>query len=234
MKRILLICAVFCAACDTVEFQSPPSTLQACDPVLVGDWRVEDMRREPEAKEALYLRVEANCARWYSVGLEPDDAGKMKADVDDLAADMDLAFARTAKQTFIAARDRAKPGQTAAVDDKPEGYLLIAYGASEAAIYLQQVNVKAAAHLIVDGTIPGWVDKRDRRADGSRDAFSSRFWVYVFGSPEETEELLVQHELLDAPWMRLLPVDAATSANIDEWIRSTPIRSVRTSPDPRL
>jgi len=224
MKRInriiLITAALVCAACDTVEFQSPPSTLQVCDTALVGDWRVEDMQREPAANGALYLRVSPQCERWYSVGLEPDDAGKMQADVDDLAVDMDLRFTRTATQTFIAARDRPKDAPPATAEDKPDGYVLIAYDKSETAIYLRQVSVKAAAHLIVDGTIPGWVDKRDRRADGSRDTFSSFFWVYVFGSPEETHDMLQHHEMLDAPWMRLLPVDAATSGNIDEWIAS--------------
>jgi hypothetical protein len=47
---------------------------------------------------------------------------------------------------------------------------------------------------------------------------SAGFWVFVFGSAEETRALLEAHDLLDAPWMRLLPVDAGISAQIDGWI----------------
>ena len=218
--RLLLMsaAALSLAACDTVEFQSPPSEpLAACDPALVGDWRAEDFRREPSAG-MLFLRITENCERWYSIGVERDEQGNPVHDVDDLEADLELGFAHSGKQKFIAARDRPDPTQERTPDDKPNGYALIAYDRDEAQIILRQINLKAAAHLIVDGVVPGWIEKRDRQPDGSRNGFSGGFWVFVFGSAEETSALLDAHPLLDAPWMRLLPVEASDSADIDGWL----------------
>lgn len=222
LRRTLFlgVAALALAACDTVEFQSPPSALTACDPLLVGDWRAEDLRREPDS-EVLYLRITAGCERWYSVAIDSDDNGQRKADVDDLEADLELGFARTDTQTFIAARDRPDPAKPAAPDDKPNGYTLVAYDRNDDTLVLRQIELRAAAHLIVDGVVPGWIEKRDRAADGSRNAMASGFWVFVFGSPEETGTLLQTHDLLDAPWMRLLPVEAGISAEIDGWIAAS-------------
>lgn len=206
------------AACDTVEFQSPPSEpLAACDPALVGDWRAEDFRREP-GEGTLYLRITANCERWHSVGIERDEQGNPVPDVDDLEEDMELGFAHSGKQAFIAAKDRPDPTQPSTPEDKPNGYALIAYDRDEDNIILRQIDLKAAAHLIIDGVVPGWIEKRDRRPDGSRNGYAGGFWVYVFGTVEETSALLDAHELLDAPWMRLLPVDTSVSEDIDGWL----------------
>lgn len=209
------------AACDTVEFQSPPvAALTACDPALVGDWRAEDLRREP-GDGVLYLRITADCDRWYSVGVERNDQDQLVADVDDLEVDLELGFARTDKQTFVAARDRPDPAKQSEPGEKPSGYTLVAYDRAEDTVVLRQINLKATAHLIVDDVVPGWIEKRDRGSDGSRNALSSGFWVFVFGNPEETRALLDGHELLDAPWMRLLPVDDGVSAQIDGWIAAS-------------
>lgn len=218
--KLVLVSAVALAlvACDTVEFQSPPSEpLAACDPALVGDWRAEDFRREP-GEGMLYLRITENCERWYSVGIERDEQGNPVPDVDDLEEDLELGFAHSGKQNFIAARDRPKPDQVPAPDDKPNGYALIAFDRDADSIILRQINLKAAAHLIVDGVAPGWIEKRDRQPDGSRNGYAGGFWVYVFGSAEETSALLDAHSLLDAPWMRLLPVEASDSEDIDGWL----------------
>jgi hypothetical protein len=213
------VVALALAACDTVEFQSAPGAMTACDPLLVGDWRAEDLRREPD-NGVLYLRITAGCERWYSVEVDKDDIGQVKTDVDDLQSDLELGFARTDTQAFIAARDRPDPSKPAAADDKPNGYTLIAYDRNDDTLVLRQIDLQAAAHLIVDDVVPGWVEKRDRAADGSRNAMASGFWVFVFGSPEETRALLDRHDLLDAPWMRLLPVDADVSTRLDRWISS--------------
>ncbi len=214
---VLGITAVALTACDTVEFQSPPGAMSACDPVLVGDWRAEDLRKEPEAGD-LYVRISADCERWYSVEIDRDENGKVKADVDDLEADLELGFARTEKLAFIAARDRPDPAKPGAPDDKPNGYTLVAYDRNDDGLLLRLIDLKAVSHLIVDDVVPGWIEKRDRGADGSRNAMSDGFWVFVFGTPDETRALLEAHELLDAPWMRLLPVDDGVSAQIDGWI----------------
>jgi len=214
---VLGITAVALAACDTVEFQSAPGAMTACDPLMVGDWRAEDLRREPD-DGVLYLRITAGCERWYSVGIERDDKGNPVPDVDDLEVDMELGFARTDKHAYIAARDRADAAKPGTPDDKPDGYTLVAYDRADVGLVLRQIDIRAVSHLIVDDVVPGWIEKRDRGADGSRNAMASGFWVFVFGSPEETRELLQTHDLLDAPWMRLLPVDTAVSAQIDGWI----------------
>lgn len=219
---LLALAAALTGACDTVEFQSPPAEpLTACDQALVGDWRVEDLREEPEARGRQYLRVTAGCERWLSLSLEPDDTGAEKADIDDLEDDLELGFARTAGQAWIAAKDRPKPGEDAP-QDRPNGYTLIAWDAAEdGSVVLRQVDLRKVSHLIVDDQVPGWIEKRDRAADGRRD-ISSGFWVYVFGSADEVRALLEQHELLDAPWMRLKPTDDAGHAEIDRWLADAP------------
>lgn len=221
VPRLVLLsaaAALTLAACDTVEFQSPPSEpLAACDPALVGDWRAEDFRREP-GEGMLYLRITDNCERWYSVGIERDEQGNPVPDVDDLEEEMELGFAHSGKQAFIVARDRPDPAKESSPEDKPNGYTLIAFDRDEANIILRQIDLKAVAHLIVDDVVPGWIEKRDRRPDGSGNGYASGFWVYVFGSVEETSALLDAHQILDAPWMRLLPVEASDSADIDGWL----------------
>jgi hypothetical protein len=211
------IVALALAACDTVEFQSAPGAVTACDSMLVGDWRAEDLRREPD-DGVLYVRITADCDRWHSVGIERNDDGQLVADVDDLEDDLELGFARTAKQTFIVARDRPDPAKPGTPDDKPNGYTLVAYDRADEGLVLREINLKAVSHLIVDDVVPGWIEKRDRAADGRRNAMVSGFWVFVFGDADETRALLDAHDLLDAPWMRLSPVDARVSAQIDDWI----------------
>jgi hypothetical protein len=222
MRRALAvgIAAFALAACDTVEFQSAPGTMTTCDPALVGDWRAEDLRREPD-DGVLYLRITAGCERWYSVGIERDATGNPIPDVDDLEVDLELGFARTDTQAFIAARDRPDPAKPAAPGDKPNGYSLVAYDRDDETLVLRQIDIKAVSHLIVDDVVPGWIEKRDRGADGSRNAMASGFWVFVFGSPKETRALLQTQDLLDAPWMRLLPVAAGVSAKLDGWIATS-------------
>lgn len=212
------VAAFALAACDTVEFQSPPSLpLAACDPLLVGDWRAEDLRKEPDGGD-LYLRISSDCERWHSIGIERDEQGKEAAEVDDLEEDLEIGFARSEKQAWIAARDRPDPGKESSPQDKPNGYTLVAWDRDGDHVVLRQVDLRAVSHLIVDDVVPGWIEKRDRRADGSRDAMASGFWVFVFGTPEETAALLDARDVLDAPWMRLKPVGADTSARIDAWI----------------
>ena len=54
-----------------------------------------------------------------------------------------------------------------------------------------------------------------------------RYYVYVFGSPDETAEALQQHaeDLLAPVWVRLHPVDAATAAQIDAWTANGPTKA---------
>lgn len=219
--KVLVIAAgvLTLAACDTVEFQSPPSEpLLACDPAFVGDWRVEDLQHDHDTTDQQYLRVTADCDRWYSVEVERGDDGAWKPDVDDIEADMALGFAKTATQTFVAARDQPDPAAESTPQDKPNGYTLIAYDHADDTLTLRQIDLKATAHLIVDGVVPGWIDKRDRRPDGSKDGYTGGFWVYVFGTADDTRRLLEKHDLLDAPWMRMVKLDAAGSAELDQWM----------------
>lgn len=217
----LLLCAAALAACDTVEFQSPPGELAACDEALIGDWRLEDVREEPEADGRQYLRVTGGCERWYTVSTERDETGAEKIEIDDLEEDMRLGFARTSSQAFVVTHDVAKEGD-AAPQDKPKGYTLIAWDAGDdGTITLRQVDLRKVSHLIIDGEVPGWIEKRDRRADGSRDGFVTGHWVFVFGSGDEVRAFLEKHAVLDAPWMRLLPASSEERARIDAWLASS-------------
>jgi hypothetical protein len=210
------------SACSTVEFQTPPGVHSDCDPQLVGDWQLFDLQHADNDKDAQYLRVTAGCEHFYTLELGTDDAGKSAPDIDDIEDDMEIGFARTASRSFISARDRPKADAVATPEDKPDGYVLIAYEPADGSFTLRQIDLKATAHLIVDGAIPGWIDKRDRQRDGSRKSYGEDFWVYVFGDAEHTEQLLEQHDLLDSPWLRLTPVTAETSAMLDTWMTQAP------------
>ncbi len=222
MVARLLFCALSGAllvACETVQFQSPPQMpLAACDARWVGDWRIEDLPNEGNEKERQYLRVAADCARWQTLSVGTDEQGNGKADIDDLGQDMTLGFAATANQTYVAALE---DNTAAARPDKPVGYTLIAYTfANDGSIELQQVDVRKVANLIIDGRVPGWVEKRDRSPDG-RTGASSSFWVFVFGSAEETRAFLEHHDVVKPPWLRLIPADGTDQADIDFFLANS-------------
>lgn len=214
---LLAVAATTLAACDTVEFESPPGELTECDEALVGDWRVEPLGKDADDDGRQYLRVTAACERWWTVSEERGSDGALEIEVDDIEEDLVLGFARTSTQAFIAARDRPKESE-APTQDKPNGYTLVAWKASgDDTLTLRQVDLREVAHLIVDERVPGWIEKRDRRPDGTRS--TSSFWVFVFGSPDEVRTLLETYPVLDEPWLRLHPASADERAEIDGWLR---------------
>lgn len=223
VRHLLPLALLALTGCNTVEFQSPPTLpLAACDPVWVGDWKV--LETEPDSPSSStdeqYLRVTAECKRWYWVGFGVDDAGKPTVEVDDIQAEQELGFASTEKHQILALREI--PKAPAEPGDKPDGYLLIDYRQDDKTLVLAQVDQSRAARLVIDDQVPGWVEKRDRRADGTTEAWSKEFWVYLFGSPEETRAVLDTHALYGPPSHRLEAVDAATSARLSDAIAKTP------------
>lgn len=214
------------AGCNTVQFQSPPSMpLATCAPGWEGDWHV--IETSPSAddgpKDEQFLRVGPGCERWWLLGFGVDDAGKPTTEVDDIKEDQELGFASSDKLQVLAIRDRPKSPPEEA-PDKPDGYLLIRYEADGKSWQLSQVDRQRAAHLVVDDLAPGWIDKRDRRPDGSSNAYAPEFWVYLFGTPDETRALLDHHELYGAVSHRLEPVDAATSERLSAAIAASPAK----------
>ncbi len=226
VRRILPFTAfALLSACTQVEFQSPPSLpLLDCDPLLIGDWQVVDPRSEPNSFEFIYLRVTEGCAQWLGieVDMRPGDEPKLK--VEDLKDEMSLGFARAGEQRYIAsmARQKPDPEPPLASDDQPTGYVLAAYEADGDGWLFRLIEPSAVAHRIIDDEIPGWLEKRDRRADGRRDAMAKHYTVYVFGDADSISAVLQTHDLLGAPWLHLVPVDAATSTFMDEWIDRPP------------
>lgn len=218
MRYLWPISALLLAGCDTVSFQSPPSTLQACAPGWEGDWKVVELdpAHPPAPDEAQYLRVTAGCDRWWWIGYERDSGGV--AEVDDMEEDYEIGFARSERYELLAARDR----KTTVSDEEPQGWLLIRYRSADGAIELTPADKQTAAHWVIDDLAPGWVDKRDRRADGSQDGYLKRYSVHVFGSPEQIRQLLDQNPAFKRPAYRLEPVDAAISAKLGAAIRDRP------------
>ncbi|MGE4073195.1 MAG: hypothetical protein AB7E72_18655 [Lysobacterales bacterium] len=218
-----LALALLLAGCESVEFQSPPSwPLAECDTSLVGDWRVQDLQNSDSNEGEQYLRVSSDCEHWHTIGLDKDENGELKPDVDDIEDDMTLGIARTDQRSYIVALEHPEKNADTDPASAPTGYILIAYEFVEDALILQQIDPKATAHRIIDGDIPGWVDKHDRNPDGSRRAYGAEFSVFVFGSSEEVRTTLEQHDLRGPPWMSLRRVDAATSKRIDEWMKPAP------------
>lgn len=215
-------------ACTQVEFQSPPSLpLAACDSALVGDWRVEDPKDTEPAQERIYLRVTEDCNEWLGIEVDEraEDGPSLK--IEDLKDDMSLGFARAGSQRFVVSLQKsnsaqvdpeATEAQPESTNERPSGHVLVDYRSEDSALVFRLLDPQRVAHLIIDDVIPGWVEKRDRRPDGSADVMAKRFSVYVFGDAEQTSALLQAHELSGPPWLRLLPADPATRAAMDGWI----------------
>jgi hypothetical protein len=185
--------------------------------------------RDSDAQESIYLRVTADCAQWLGIEVDRDTEGGFKLKVDDLKDEMTLGFARAGAQGFVVSQDKSSQLPDAssndpagpvpeAADERPSGHVLVAYAAEDDGVVFRLIDPRPVAHLIIDDEIPGWLEKRDRRPDGSVDVMAKRYSVYVFGNPEATSALLQAHDLLGPPWMRLRPADAPTGAAMDEWI----------------
>jgi len=208
--------------CEEVEFQSPPSwPVEQCDARFVGDWRVEDVQSGDDQSGAVtYIRVADDCSSWLGVEVDGDDPAQIK--VEDMQADMELVFARSEDYQFVVSLD--KDGEPAEAAAKPKGYVLVSYESVGEGFELRLLDPEKTAHLIVDGTIDGWLEKRDRAADGSVDPYARSFFVYVFGDPKRTRQLLDEHagQLLQPVWMRLHPVDSDVSSKISDWTANGP------------
>ena len=210
--------------CEKVEFQSPPSwPLEQCNSRFVGDWRVEDAQSPNQSDEQMYIRVAAECVSWLGVEVDGSDPTQVK--VEDMQAEMSLRFARSANHEFVVTREQADPKQTDPAA-KPEGYVLASFELVDEVLELRLLDPAKTAHLIIDGVVPGWVEKRDRAPDGSLDPYAKRFDIYVFGDPEQTKQLLDSHvpDLLEPVWLRLHRVDAHTSEQISAWTADGPTK----------
>lgn len=213
---LLTLTQIGMVGCEKVEFQSPPSwPVDQCDARFVGDWRVEDVQSgDDQSGEVTYIRVADDCSSWLGVEVDGDDPAQIK--VEDLQADMELVFAHSEDYQFVVSLDKdEEPAEGA----KPNGYVLVSYESVGEGFELRLLDPEKTAHLIVDGTIAGWLEKRDRAADGSVDPVAKSFFVYVFGDPERTRQLLDEHvaQLLLPVWMRLHPVDSDVSSKISDW-----------------
>ena len=217
-------CALLLAlgGCEKVEFQSPPSLpLASCDQAFVGSWLVEDVENGDDDDSPMYLRVTEGCADWW--GIELDQANPGNAKVEDLTAKMRLGFAHTEDRRYIAARD--EPGEAPVdADAQPEGSVLVEYRVVESGLEMRMLDPRKTANAIIDGDLEGWVEKRDRAADGRIAPLERRFYVYVFGSADETRDALEQHaaNLLGPVWLRLTKVDPATAEQIALWTAAGP------------
>lgn len=225
MQRLIIPLATLglLAACTQVEFQAPPSLpLLDCDPMLVGDWQVIDAQTEEISSERVYLRVTEGCAQWLGIEVDERPGNEPKLKVDDMKNEMSLGFARAGEQRYVASMARPKPDpEPVDPDQRPTGYVLAAYETDGDSWLFRLIEPSLVAHLIIDDEIPGWLEKRDRRADGRRDAMAKHYTVYVFGDADSISTVLQAHDLLGPPWLRLLPVDAEIRTSMDEWIVQT-------------
>ncbi len=193
MRWAAILSALLLAACHQVQFQSAPGdSLERCDPAWVGDWRL--LVLEPGTAtddEEAFVRVEEECAGYTLVTTGRDEHGAEKLDVENLTADGNITYARSGNRSWLVWRDRDEASQAPAA--RPSGYTLYGYTMIDQHIDLHPVDVRKAAHLIIDGVVPGWIEKQDRRADGRPG--SGGFFVYVFGSGAEIAQLLETQDL---------------------------------------
>ena len=213
----LIGASIAIGACQTVEFESPPSMpLESCDPVWVGDWRIQNLRADQEivVGQEQFLRVDKACKNWMMVEIRPGKGEELEIEVNDLTSDQEIGFAKSDKYQLLAARDLPDPDAKEAKVDKPEGWLLLSYTKAERKLVLREADLHAAGRLVVDERTPGWVEKHDRNSDGSEGAFSKNFWVFLFGTPESTKSLLDANELFIADAARLTPLTPPESTRL--------------------
>lgn len=225
------------AGCTQVSFQHPPEPLSVCDERLVGSW--EAAMDDPEPGERVFVRIEQHCERWLA--LELDGQGPPK--VDDLARQRQLRFAQLdrgaqdadAVEGILVVTEHgddtaADDPESAAVDsDEPQGHLLLRYRLVGSDLQLWHVDARQVAHRIIDNELPGWVDKRDRKADDSGNVLDRRFRVHVFADVPSTRQLLSDVSIWERePWLRLRRiVDPAALAELQYWL-------TQAQPDPKL
>lgn len=208
-----IVFALLLGACHQVQFQSAPGDgLVNCDPGWVGDWRV--LVLEPGTTnndEDAFVRIAEECASYTLVTTGRDEHGAEKVEVEDLTANASIAFARSGSGSWLVWKDRDEA--SAAPEDRPSGYTLYGYALTDQRIDLQPVDVRKAAHLIVDGLAPGWIEKYDRRADGGLG--SGRFFVYFFGSSADIAQLLDTQDLLAPTSHRLVSLGEDDRERLD-------------------
>lgn len=206
------------AGCETVEFQNPPSAaLSQCDQAWVGDWRIEDLRPDQDVVvgQEQFLRVTKDCDRLLLVDIRPGDGEALEIEVNDIEKDQEVGFASSEKHKILALRDIKDPDAQVAKSEQPEGFVLLRYELDDKKkLVIREADRKSAARLVVDGVTPGWVEKHDRRADGSQGAYASHFWVFLFGTAEETRALLDAQELFTTDTARLAPLSTTDSARL--------------------
>lgn len=193
LRCAAILFALLLSACHQVQFQSAPGdSLVSCDPAWVGDWRL--LALEPDSasdNEDAFVRVEEECAGYTLVTTSRDEHGAEEVEVEDLTANASIAFARSSSGSWLVWKDRDEAPQAPA--ERPSGYTLYSYTLTDQQIDLQPIYVRKAAHLIIDGVVPGWIEKQDRRVDGGPG--NGRFFVYVFGSSTDIAQLLDTQDL---------------------------------------
>ena len=249
-RLMLAAWALSLGGCTVATFQSPPTALQNCDERLVGDWQMLP-RDETSSDERAYLRVAAGCRQW--LGLEISGQAQEKIKLEDLAAGHALKLAHVgawsvlvALESTAAATAHAEPAadadpaaaateaETAAVTD-PDGYVLFRYDTQDdGTVAVFEIDSRVIAHRIIDGDLVGWVDKRDRLADGSGGLLSRRFRVHVFGDSAATEAALRPASVwVDEPLLRLRPLSEAERAKLaPAWAQgATPAAEPQSGPE---
>lgn len=211
----LALIALALGACNTVEFENPPSLpLKACAEGWPGDWRVVVLDEvEAETDGESFLRIAADCRGWQMISFE----GKGEVEIDDLLEDSEIGFAASGKHQVLAIRDRPETelSPDAAPPNKPDGWLLMKWSRDGESITLGQPDLRRAARLVIDGKTPGWVEKFDRHPDGTPRTGGPQFWVYLFGTPADMAGLLDEHDLYAAISHRLEPATPGQRARID-------------------
>lgn len=206
--------------CERVEFQSPPSEpLQACSEEWIGDWRLRPVRDQDEDGDPGFLRVGEDCRPFVLVSFGLGEDGAERFEVEELRAQAHIGFATTAAWQVFAWREKDKPEREET--RQPAGYSLYAWQRRGAFIELREADPRKAAHLVIDDRHPGWIDKRDRRPDGSRGA--STLFVFLFGSSAEIASLLDREELFGEVVMRLEPLGEADLETLEAALREAPV-----------
>jgi hypothetical protein len=211
----LALMALALGACNTVEFENPPALpLNACAEGWPGDWRVVVLdEAETETGGESFVRIAADCRRWQMISFEASG----EVEIDELLKDSEIGFAASESHQVLAIRSRpeTEPSPDAARPNKPDGWWLMKWSRDDASITLQQADLRRAAHLVIDGKTPGWVEKFDRRPDGTPRTGGPQFWVYLFGTPADMARLLDAHDLYAAISHRLEPATPGQRARID-------------------
>ncbi|HWT16669.1 MAG TPA: hypothetical protein VN581_12865 [Patescibacteria group bacterium] len=216
VKPVLIaLCAVFAlSGCEVLRVESlPTGEIIACDKDFVGWWRVESESVEAD-DDTLHLHLDNDCTHWTFV--ENDADGQRKQ--EDLSTQMRFDFRRVGDARYLAASD--VPDNPDDKHDVGEGFALLRYVVRADRIDLFEGDPRREAHRVAEGLIRGTVESGSHARCGENGNCSVN--TTITGDGDAIADWLKRFDPIDRSFMELRRVDARTTTELDELLKSPP------------